>query len=340
MAIHRRAVSLGVGACLTSAVGIAPRVRAQAGQRIRIGVLPTAGAGPMFIALRKGMFAAEGLDAEIISFDNSQTLAVSIASGDLDFGATSLSIGFYNLAARSVLRIIAAQAQDAPGFPNNGVLVSNAAWDKGVRTYADLAGRRFGLPTPGSGRHYAAGLVLAKYGVALSSLDIVWLKSSANLTVALASNRVDAGVTPVINALAMVRNGQAKLLGWVGDETPWQLGAAYTSVRTADERRDIVEKFLRAYKAGMREFHDAFITADGKRADGATAEAILAILSQSLDQPAALLREGIPYVDREARLDGRDIARQIDWHRAQGLLEGKVEAGELINARYATLLPQ
>jgi NitT/TauT family transport system substrate-binding protein len=309
-------------------------------EKARIGVLRTAGAGPMYIALEKGYFAREGLEAEIITFDNSQTLAVSIASGDLDFGATSLSIGFYNLAARGVLRIIAAQGRDAPGFPNNGYVVSIGAWEKGLRSFMDLPGHSVGLPTPGSGPHYAAGLIAEKYGFPMSAIDIQWTKSSANLTVALASNRIDAGVTPSINTLSMVKAGQAKLLGWVGDETPWQLGAAYTSTKSADTRQPFVEKFLRAYKTGMRDYHDAFITADGKRLDGSTAEEMLAIMSKALDQPAELLRQGITYVDRDARLEARDISRQIAWHKAQGLLEGDVEAAALMDKRYARFLDE
>ncbi len=309
-------------------------------ETVKIGVLQTAGAGPMYIARDKGHFAREGLEADIVAFDNSQTLAVSIASGDLDFGATSLSIGFYNLAARGVLRMIAAQGRDAPGFPNNGVVVSNGAWEKGLRGFADLRGHSIGLPTPGSGPHYAFGLLAEKHGIPLSALDIQWTKSSANLTVALASNRIDAGVTPSINALSLQRNGQAKLLGWIGDETPWQLGAAYTSTNHANGKQALVEKFLRAYRAGMRDYHDAFVTPDGKRRDNTTADEMLAIMSKALDQPADLLREGITYVDRDARLDGRDIARQIAWHRARGLLEGNVDAGDLLDRRYVTLLPE
>ena len=343
MTLHRTllraapALAIGALAALSFAsIGVSPAYA----EKLRIGVLQTAGAGPMYIARDNGHFAREGLEAEIITFDNSQTLAVSIASGDLDVGATSLSIGFYNLAARGVLRIIAAQGRDAPGFPNNGFVVSNGAWDKGFRSFRDMAGHSIGLPTPGSGPHYAFGLLADKYATPLSAVDIQWTKSSANLTVALASNRIDAGVTPSINALSMVRNGQAKLLGWIGDETPWQLGAAYTSAKLADGRQAFVEKFLRAYKAGMREYHDAFITPDGKRKDAATADAMLAIMAKALDQPAELLREGITYVDREARIERKDILRQIGWHRAQGLLEGNVDAAALMDARYATFLPE
>ena len=54
---------------------------------------------------------------------------------------------------------------------------------------------------------------------------------------------------------------------------------------------------------------------------------------------AASTLRSIAYVDREARLDGPDIKRQIVWFKAQGLIEGNVDAEKLIDTRYAKLLP-
>jgi NitT/TauT family transport system substrate-binding protein len=156
---------------------------------------------------------------------------------------------------------------------------------------------------------------------------------------AMATARVDAAVMPSTFALSLTRNGQAKLIGWIGDVTPWQLGAAYTSTRHADGDADFVNGFLRAYRAGMRDYADAFIAPDGKRINGPTANDILAILSKSLDQPAELLREAITYVDRDGRIDGEDIRRQIKWHRTQGLMERDVDIDALLDKRYVALLP-
>ena len=330
---HRRAF------IATGAAAFATGARAQARERARIGVLPTAGAGPMFIALAKGHFAAAGLDAEIIKFDNAQTLAVSIASGDLDFGATSLAVGFYNLAAQGVMRIIGAQGRDNPGFPNNGFVASNEAWEKGLRTFADMKGHSVGVSTLGSAPHYCVGLIADKYGFPVSSVDVQTLKTNPNIVAVIAAGRVESVITPSTFALSIVNNKQGKLIGWVGDETPWQLGAAYTSTKIADGRGAYVNKFLRAYRKGMVDYADAFIAPDGKRKDGPTADAILAIMSKDLDQPAELLRAGITWVDREARLDAADIRRQIVWYKGQGLIEGNVDAAALIDRRYAGILP-
>ena len=147
---------------IAGAAALATPARAQMREKARIGVLPTMGAGPMYLALANGHFAAEGLDATITKFDNAQTLAVSLAAGDLEFGATSLAVGFYNLAAQGVMRIIAAQARDNPGFPNNGLVASNEAWEKGLRSFKDIAGKSVGVSTLGSAPHYCVGLIADK----------------------------------------------------------------------------------------------------------------------------------------------------------------------------------
>ena len=336
MSLDRRAILQGAAAVALAAPRIA---RAQGRERARIGVLPTSGAGPMYLALDKGYFAAEGLDAEIIKFDSAQPLAVSIAAGDLDFGATSLAAGFYNLAAQGLMRIISAQARDNAGFPNNGFVVSNEAWEKGFRTFRDMGGHSVGVSTLGSAPHYCIGLIAEKYGIPMSRVDVQTLKTNPNIVATISGNRIDAAVTPSTFALSLVRNTQGKLIGWIGDEAPWQLGAAYTSTKVADARPEFVHRFLRAYKRGMETYADAFLAPDGKRKDGPTADAILALLSKDLDQPAELLRAGMSYVDREARLDGPDIARQVAWYKAQGLIEGNVDVASLIDRRYAGLLP-
>ncbi len=330
---RRELVAGGLAALATRASAQAPR------ERVKIGVLPTAGAGPMFVALAKGYFAAEGLDAEIVKFDNAQTLAVSIAAGDLDFGATSLAVGFYNLAAQGVMRIIAAQGRDNAGFPNNGYVVSNEAWEKGLRSFKDMKGHTVGVSTLGSAPHYCVGLIADKYGFPMSSVNVETLKTNPNIVATIAGNRVDSAITPSTFALSIARANQGKLIGWIGDEAPWQLGAAYTSTKIADGRAEFVDRFLRAYRRGMVDYADAFIAPDGSRKDGPTADAILAIMSRDLDQPAELLRAGITWVDREARLDAADIRRQIAWYKTQGLIEGAVDAAALVDKRYAGILP-
>jgi NitT/TauT family transport system substrate-binding protein len=307
---------------------------------IKIGQLKTAGNGATFVALDRGYFAAEGLNPTLVFFDAAQPIAVATVSGDVDIGATALTGGLYNLAAQGALRVIAAQSADAPSFQNNTVIVSNHAYEAGLKSYADLKDHSVAVTTIGSSPQYCIVLLSEKYRFDLQSIRFLPLQSNSNVISAVTGGQADAGVGPAAVFLPPVQRGDAKLLGFVGDETPFQLGAVFVSSKTADQRSDMIERFLRAYRKGARDYHDAFTGPDEKRQDGPTAPAILAVLAKHLDQTPEQLKMGISYVEAEGRLDMKDVQHQIDWYRAQGLLKGELTASQLIDKRYARALPE
>ena len=132
-----------------------------------------------------------------------------------------------------------------------------------------------------------------------------------------------------------------KLLGWIGDEVGInQAYLLFAASQVTDDRPAVVRHFLAAYRKAAHDYHDAFTGENEKRQDGPTAPAILDILAQYLGQPVELVRRGIPYFDSDARLDVKDVRRQIAWYRAQGLIKSDVSADALIDMRYAIALPE
>lgn len=170
----RRIVHLLVASVLIAGFLAATPAKAE---HIKIGILRTTSSGPIYIAIEKGFFAAENLDVEILFFDSPQPVAVATVSGDIDIGSTGLAAGFYSLANQGALKIIAAQGREAPGFHNLGFLVSNHAYEAGLKSVHDLAGKAVAVTQIGAPGHYALGVVGEKYGVALSSVRVLPLQS-------------------------------------------------------------------------------------------------------------------------------------------------------------------
>ena len=308
---------------------------------IKIGVVKTGVTGVVFIAIDKGYFADEGVPAEMVFFKSAQPIAVAVASGAIDFGMTAPSGGFYNLAGQGALRIIAAAVHEAPGFNGAAYLVSGRAWAEGLRSLRDFAGHSFAVSQVGSPPHYALGLLAEKYGFDLRGMRIVPLQSIANIASAVAGGQADATIVTQSPALLpAVERGDIKRLGWVGNETPWQFNLVFTATRTADERADTVKRFLRAYRRGMRAYHDAFTGADGKPAEGPAAAEFLAIMGKYLGQSVEEARLGVGYFDPDARLDVKDVLHQIAWYKAQGMLRLEGNGEETIDKRYVIPLPQ
>src|ERR1700684_4094317 len=111
---------------------------------IKVGVVRVAAFAPLYIAQERGYFAAEGVPAEIVTFDAAQPVAVAAVAGSTDFGVAALTAGFYNLAGSGALKIIGAAASEQPGFQNQAYLVSTRAPGAAdLQSIKDLPGHSF-----------------------------------------------------------------------------------------------------------------------------------------------------------------------------------------------------
>jgi NitT/TauT family transport system substrate-binding protein len=331
----RRRIAPGIAPAVAIAL-CAAAPRTVAAEPIAIGVLRLVSSGPIFIAVDKGYFAAEGLEPALRFFDAAQPVALAVVSANIDVGVTGLTAGFFNLAGKGALKIIAAQSREEPGYHLIAYLAGNHAYAGGLHALADLPGHSVALTQIGSTFHYSLGLLADKLGFDLARLRLVPLQSLANMVSALTGGQVDAALVPATAALPMVERGEAKLLGWVGDETPWQLGAIFTAPKTIAERRALLERFLRAYRKGAQDFHDAFLTKgpEGKPVESAAAAAYLVIFAKYTGQPIDQLRLGIPYIDPQGRLLVGDIHHQVAWYQAQGLVDKSVDAATVLDLSF------
>jgi len=323
-------------AACAAVVALLAAGHAQAADKIKIGVLKLVSSGPIFIAQEKGYFAAEGLDAELVYFEAAQPISVAAVSGDIDVGITGLTAGFYNLAGKGALKIVAAQSREEKGYHLNAYLASPQAYEAGLKSFKDFRGKSVAITQTGSTFHYSLGLLAEKYKFPLSENRLVALQSLPNMVSALKGNQVEALVIPATIAVPMIERGEAKLLGWVGDETPWQLGASFATPKTITERRTVVQRYVTAYRKAAKDFYDAFLQmgADGNPKNGPEADALLAILSKFTGQTPASIRPGIPFVDPEARLLVDDIYHQVEWYQSQGLVDKAVEAKAIVDLSF------
>jgi len=312
---------------------------ARADDHIKVGISKLLSYPAVPIALARGYFKEQGIEPELVIFDSAQPIAVGVASGSVDFGVSGLSASFYTLAAQGQIRLIASSSGEAPGFYNLTFLASNKAYAAGLKSVKDLPGHDVAVTQLGTSLQYAIGLVAEKLGFPISKLNIRPLQSNSNVLSALTGGTIDAGIQPATPTFAIVQKGEVKRLGWVGDIAPgWMGSASFTATKTANERGDLVKRYLAAYRKGLRDYHDAFATADGKRKDSAAAPAMLKLLSDFTGVSPEDIDRAVPYVDAEGRIDQADIAKQIAWYKSQNLLKGDVKAPELIDSRYAIAL--
>ena len=153
-----------------------------------------------------------------------------------------------------------------------------------------------------------------------------------NIGTALQGGRIDAAILPATSAQSVIDGGGARLIGWGSDEVSWQVGGAFVSRRTSASP-DAVAAFLAAYRKGCAAHHDTLDTAVADnvvRFDEKT-KPLLEIIAKHCGQPVERISRGLPYVDRDGKLDTKDVARQIAWYQARGFTDVGVELGDVLD---------
>lgn len=329
----RRTLSM-IGGLAALAIAAMP---AQA-EKITIAALTFVSSSPLFIAQEKGYYADEGLEVAFKFFRAAQPVAVAIASGDADFGVTAFTAGFFNLAGKGALTVIGAQSRVEPGYDFVAYMASNKAYADGLTSADKLPGHTFAMTQVGSSFHYMIGQLADKKGFSLKDIGLKPLQSVPNMIGAVKSGQVDSMIMVAHIAKALDKAGKAKVIGWVHQETPWQLGGLFTSPRNVAERRSTVEKFVRAYRRAATDYHEAMNARDagGNRVFGAKADAIIPLINKYVGpKPTpAKTKAGAPFIDPKGRLDVGDIYKQVRWYQKAGLVDKSVNPRDFIDLTF------
>lgn len=329
---HRRHF-LAMAAGLAGAAAL-PAGPALAADKVTVAALRFVSAGPLFIADARGYFRAEGLDVGFRFFDSAQPVAVAIASGDADFGLTAFTAGLFNIAGKGALKVVASQFSEVRGFESNALVASPKAHAAGLTSTAGLKGRSFGLTTTGSSFHYMVAGLAEAAGFDVDAVNLKSLQTVGNVVGAVKTNQVDAAILPSFIARPLDASGDVRIVTWVGDIAPYQGGGLFTSARNVDSRRPTVERFVRAYLKGVADYRAFFIEGTDKE------DAVPAAIHRHVfaDEPAAVafpkIRAGALFVNKDAQLDGEDIARQVEWYKARGFVDRTVEVARFVDTSF------
>jgi NitT/TauT family transport system substrate-binding protein len=313
------------------ALSAAQGVRADEALKAKVGVLRLSSSAPVFIAQDKGYFREAGLDVELKFFDAAQPIAVATASGDIDFGITSFTAALYNLAGKATLKVIGGMSHEKAGYPLIGYFATEKAHAAGLKTPRDIAGKRIAITQSGSSFHYSLGLLADKYGLKLGEMKLLPMQSLSNVAAALKGETVDAALLPVTAARKLMDDGSVRLLGWVGEETPWQVGAIFASPKTLEKKPEVA-KLLAALERADREYHDVILAsvADGKAPVNDKTRPLLEIIAKYTNLPLEQVVGNCAYIDPDGKLDVENVAHQIEWLQGQGFVDKGVTVEAII----------
>jgi NitT/TauT family transport system substrate-binding protein len=166
-------------------------------------------------------------------------------------------------------------------------------------------------------------------------VKIVPLQSLSNAAAALKGETVDAALLPISTARKLMDDGGAKFLGWVGDETPWQLGAVFASPKTLTNKA-LVTKFLGVLAKADREYHDVILVSvkDGNAVIDDKTRPLLEIIAIYTNLPVEQVVGNCAYIDPDGKLDVKNVDNQIKWLQEQGFVDKGFDANAIIAKDY------
>ncbi|MFC0271733.1 ABC transporter substrate-binding protein [Metabacillus herbersteinensis] len=296
---------------------------------IEIGMLKLTSSAPLFIGIEKGFFEEEDIDAKAKWFEAAQPIAVATAGESIDVGATGITASLYNMVAGGQkLVIVADKGREQKGYSSSAILVPN---DSPIKNIEELKGKKVGITQTGSTYHYMVGRVVEKYGLGLEDIEVVPLNSIKGLMESLKSKQVDAVLLNEPNITAVVNEGYGKVISQVGEEIDYQTSGVFFSQSFADNK-DAAVRFLKAYSKATRYYYDAVLTKeDGKIVPGENYDEVVDIIAKYTDQEPEVIKQGLPYMDRDGKLLDTDIKTQVDWYAKEKLIDKAIDAEEIVN---------
>jgi NitT/TauT family transport system substrate-binding protein len=290
----------------------------------------------LFVADKRGYFAAENLKVRFVSFDAAARMIASLASGDLEVGGGGISAGLFNAVARGLgVKIVADKSTAAPGLATGALVVRKDLIDTGrYSSPRDLKGWKLAVPAPGTGTATALDRFLSAAGLSIKDVDLTYL-SFPQMVTALQNGGIDAGFLAEPSLTAVEASGAAVRI--VRDDEMFpnhQIAVTLYSGRFINSDRDAAVRFMRALLRGTRDYVDA--VKDGRLA-GPGAEAIISILTEYslIKDPAIYRRIGVHACDPDGRLNRDSLDVDLVFFSRQGLIQGKVDVASAIDASIA-----
>lgn len=173
---------------LVAALALAGGLSSALADTLKVGYLPVTGHGKFFVAKEQGLFAKEGLDVELIEFQNSADGLNAIIAGKLDVGAFGTTAPVAHLAKGAKIKIIGGI------MGGDAALIATPANAGKIAGIADLKGKKIATVRMASGDAVLRGALKDKGINWKTDVQIFELKNPPAVIEAVKSGQVDAGL--------------------------------------------------------------------------------------------------------------------------------------------------
>lgn len=276
---------------------------------LRFGILPDADSLPFMVASDEGLFAAQGVEVELVRFTNPQERDAAFQAGRID-GAISDLLAAAFFAAGGFDAKVTSRTDGRYGIV--------ASPSSGITSAAGLRGRKIGLST-NTIIQYSVDALLSAAGIPMEAYEAVSVpRIPVRLELVLSGGIDGAGLPEPLLTAAVARGA---VLVASTEESHIDAGVVLFSKRTMDRRLEELRAFYRAYAAACARIN-------GRQ------DAYRAYLVEKAGFPVEIrdsyrfVRYLSPALPETAQVQG-----VLDWLKKRGLLSRALSPAELLDGR-------
>jgi NitT/TauT family transport system substrate-binding protein len=141
---------------------------------------------------------------------------------------------------------------------------------------------------------------------------------------------------PATLAVQIENSGAAKIIAWMADEVPGQIGGIFANSNTIARQPETVVRFLRAYLKAIAFYDRAFQhkDPDGRPIKGDNYDETLTIIADYLEEPPSQVAAALPYFNPDARLAADDLRDQIAAWQSIKQLDGAISLDQVLEPSF------
>jgi NitT/TauT family transport system substrate-binding protein len=209
---------------------------------------------PLDVGMRVGLFRKYGVEIEASSLSGGAKLQQALAADSIDMGLGS-GPEMSAIQKGSPVKAVAAMA----GAPR--LLALLVAPDGGVKSVADLKGKKIGVTTTNSLTAWLVSELSRQQGWGPDGIEVTPLGATAGQFAALKTHQIDGLVADIATLLQAEANGQGRILFRFGDLVKdFHIHVIFATNKLIAQRPDAIRAFLEAWFETI-----AFMRADKAR---------------------------------------------------------------------------
>ncbi len=287
---------------------------------VTIGTIQTISEAGVYLAIEKGYFKEQGIDAKVANFRATAEAMAPLGTGQIDAMIGSLSQALLSLADRGVdLKIVGSGGRSEPKWEFAHVVLRKDLADSGkVKTPADLKGQKIAIASQGSAGDQIAQMMVAQAGLKPEDVEITLVPFGEQAT-AYGNKAVAAGFAPE----PFIANGvqQGFTMKWIPSSQffggKFEAGAMILGPNMLKDQ-DLSRRWMIAYTKGIRDYLKAFNTKAGR-------DEIVNLLIKytTIKDPKLYDLMEMPYLDPNGQYDRNSLNLVYKWLVDKGLYKGK-----------------